>query len=617
MTRALPVLTRALPVLLAAALTVGVPSTAAALTVAAPSAADARTAPTPPPPALNAATPREATPPPADTSEGPPTVTAGDVRFADHRLRYGDARTAGLVPEYVDRIAADAARFTEPSPVRPLYAGAVVIAGRGGVIATHEAMGKAVRYADSTPTELPPDQQIPMRKDTIFDMASVSKLFTSIVAARQIELGRIGLDTPVTAYIPEFAANGKAGITVRNLLTHTSGLPAWIPLYNRPTVEERYAAVWNVAPANPPDTVYVYSDLNLITLGVIVERVTGERLDAVVARDLTGPLGMRDTGYNPAPELRPRIAATEYQTTTEPDRGMIWGQVHDENAWSLGGIAGHAGIFSTARDMAVLAQTLLNGGHLGRARVLSEDSVRLLLTNFNTAFPGSSHGLGFDLDQRWYMDGLSSPVTGGHTGYTGTSIVIDPLSGSFVILLTNRVHPSRDWGSNNPARVAVARDLALAVPVRPAKGPDAWFSGVADARTATLTLPVGAPRGGRLTFALWYDTEADSDIGSLEASTDGGATWSPLPMDLAAGPHRWSSDGTFSGFEGRRWLGARAALPEGTTGVRWRYVNDPLYQGRGVYVDLVRVDGPGVRFDERNPRDASLFAPDGWTRSTH
>ncbi|WP_207755474.1 serine hydrolase [Nonomuraea cypriaca] len=555
--------------------------------------------------------------PAAAAVAGPPTVTAADVRFADKKLRYGDARKAGLVSEYVDRIAPDAAGFMQPSPSRPLYPGAVVIAGRDGVIATHEAMGKAVRYADSTPTELPPDQQIEMRKDTIFDMASVSKLFTSIVAVRQIEQGRIALDNPVTAYIPEFAANGKGGITVRDLLTHTSGLPAWIPLYTSPTVEERYAAVWNVAPTNPPDTIYRYSDLNLITLGVIVERVTGRRLDAVVAEDLTGPLGMRDTGYNPDPALKPRIAATEYQTTTEPDRGMIWGQVHDENAWALGGVAGHAGVFSTAYDMAILAQTLLNGGHHGRARILSEDSVRLLLTNFNTAFPGNSHGLGFELDQMWYMEGLSSPVTGGHTGYTGTSFVIDPLSGSFVILLTNRVHPSRDWGSNNPARRAVARDLAMAIPVRPAQGRDAWFSEVGDDRTATLTLPVGAPRGGRLSFALWYDTEADSDIGSLEASADGGATWNPLPMELSAGPHRWSSDGTFSGFQGRQWLRAEAHLPAGTTGLRWRYVSDPLYQGRGVYVDKVRISGPGLHFEDQNPHDAALFVADGWTRSTH
>src|SRR5690606_35064816 len=127
---------------------------------------------------------------------------------------------------------------------------------------------------------------------------------------------------------------------------------------------------------------------------------------------------------------------------------------------------------------------------------LSEDSVRSLFTNYNQAFPGNAHGLGFELDQRWYSDALNSPVTAGHTGYTGTSIVVDPLSDSFVILLTNRVHPSRNWGSNNPARRAVARDLALALPVRPAHGRTDWFSGANDRTTTTLTLLLDIPADG-------------------------------------------------------------------------------------------------------------------------
>ena len=150
---------------------------------------------------------------------------------------------------------------------------------------------------------------------------------------------------------------------------------------------------------------------------------------------------------------------------------MVRGSVHDENAWSLNGVAGHAGVFSTADDLAVLAQTIINGGAYGGTRILSEDSVDALLHNENAAFPGNSHGLGFELDQMWYMDGLSGPETAGHTGYTGTSIVIDRASRSFVILLTNRVHPSRSWGSNNPARRAVARDMALATPGAAAGGP--------------------------------------------------------------------------------------------------------------------------------------------------
>lgn len=550
---------------------------------------------------------------------GPPTVTAADVRFTPGQtLRYGSAERAGLVPGYIDRIADDIAAYTKPSPKYPEYAGAVALAAHNGVIVAHDVTGYALRYADDKPTELPPDQWIPMRPDTIFDIASMTKLFTSIAAVQLIQAGRIGLDTPVAAYLPQFAANGKGGITIRNLLTHTSGLPAdpSPSLCSYQTNDERWAAVYAVAPTAPPNTEYLYSDMNLMTLGKVVETVTGQPLDRVVARHVTGPLGMRDTMFNPPATLRPRIAAEEYQPWT--GRGIVWGTVHDENAYCVGGVSGHAGIFSTAHDLAVLAQTLLDGGRLGHARILSEASTRLLFTDFNQAYPGDAHGLGFELDQRFYMDALSSPVTAGHTGYTGTSIVIDPLAHSFVILLTNRVHPSRAWGSNNPSRRAVARDLALALPVRPASGPTDWFSGVADATTATLTVPVTVPTAGaKLSFALWYDTE-ETDVGHLESSSDGGATWQPVPFSLRAGSSpragaAWQTDGSFAGFEGRQWLAATAALPAGTTGVRWRYQTDAGYQGRGVYVDAIRVSGPrGPLFDDRRPRDAALVEPDGW-----
>jgi len=265
-------------------------------------------------------------------------------------------------------------------------------------------------------------------------------------------------------------------------------------------------------------------------------------------------------------------------------------------------------------DLAILAQALLDGGRYGRARILSQDSTRLLFTDVNQAFPGDSHGLGFELDQRWYMDGLSSPVSAGHTGYTGTSLVIDPLSHSFAILLTNRVHPSREWGSVNPARRAVARDLARAVRVRPADGREAWFSQTADGATATLTVPV--PSGAAtVSFDLWYDTE-ETDVAALEVSPDGQA-WAPVPLSLRSGAYGWSANGAVSGFAGRRWARAEATLPAGTTRLRWRYTTDPLYEGRGVYVDGVRIRDAShaVVFDGERPGDAALFQPDGWVRS--
>lgn len=515
-------------------------------------------------------------------------------------LRYGTAREAGLVPQDIDRIATDITAYTRPSPTYPEYPGAVALAAHNGVIVAHDTTGYALKYADDKPTELPPDQWIPMRPDTIFDIASMTKLFTSLAAVQLIEQGRLGLDTPVAAYIPQFAAAGKGGITIRDLLTHTSGLPAdpSPSLCDYASNDERWAAVYAVQPVAAPGTAYLYSDMNMMTLGKVIETVTGQPLDQVVARRITRPLGLRDTMFNPPAALRPRIAAEEYQPWT--GRGIVWGTVHDENAYCVGGVSGHAGLFSTAHDLAILAQTLLDGGSYGRARILSPASTRELFTDYNQAFPGDSHGLGFELNQPFYMDALSSPVTAGHTGYTGTDIVIDPLSHSFVILLTNRVHPSRNWGTINPARRAVARDLALAIPVRPVSGPTDYFSGTADATSATLGVPASVPAAGaRLTFDLWYDTEP-TDVGYLEASPDGGVSWQTLA--------------SFSGFEGRRWLRQSIAVPGGTTDLRWRYTTDALNEGRGVYVDGIRLTGPhgALLFDDRRPADAARVQLAGW-----
>ncbi len=331
----------------------------------------------------------------------------------------------------------------------------------------------------------------------------------------------------MATWLPEFGNHGKEGITVTQLLAHTSGLPAWLPLWSRyPDRATRLAAVMDAVPTSLPGSSYLYSDLNLITLGVLVERLRRMPLDVVVRERITAPLGMTDTGYHRSGEVAPdivaRSAATEYQVA--PPRGMVRGEVHDENAWSLGGVAGHAGVFSTARDMSVLCQTLLNAGAYGGARILSRRSVELLITNVNGAFPGDAHGLGFELEQRWYAEGLTHPREAGHTGYTGTSVVIDFASRSFAILLTNRVHPSRSWGSINPARRAWAQGLALAMPVRPAKGDVAWFTGAQDAATATLDLPLELSRESAIRFALFVDTGRPTR-----------SSWSGLPMPVPPG----------------------------------------------------------------------------------
>ncbi|MER6594151.1 serine hydrolase [Micromonospora purpureochromogenes] len=558
---------------------------------------------------------------------GPPAVTPADIHFRQDTLRPGGAREVGLLPAPVDRLPADLAAYLQPTPDHPgypAYAGAVVLAAKDGVVVQHAAVGTAVRYAAVGPppgrvgVELPADQQIPMRPDTVFDLASVSKLFTTIVTMQQVERGRVELDAPVARYVPEFAAGGKEAVTVRMLLTHTSGLPAFTPLWSRyPTPAQRFAAALAtpLAAGATPGTRYVYSDLGLIALGVLVERVTGRPLADLVRDGVTAPLGMTDTGYNPGPERRSRIAATEYQPYA--GRGMVWGEVHDENAWSLGGVAGHAGVFSTAADLSLLCQSLLNGGEYRGRRILRPDTVRAMLVNYNApleaAYPESDRGLGFELNKHWYMMGLSSPVAFGHTGFTGTSLVIDPLSHSFLILLSNRVHPDRGWGSNNVARRAVARDFAEAMPVRP-RSREAWRADPRDLATVTLTAPLRrAAHGGTASFLLWYDTEPRYDSMRFEVSTDGGRTWAPARMLLRHGDRRWTSDGTVTGYGGRAWWQASVALPDQATHLRWSSSTDGSGQGRGVYVDRVVVgDRDGVLFDGEGV-DASLLVADGWS----
>ncbi|MBC2906449.1 serine hydrolase domain-containing protein [Streptomyces cupreus] len=544
-------------------------------------------------------------------------------------LRHGSPERAGLLPAHLRQLVTDARAFLGPSPKHPWYAGAVLLAGRGGTVALHEPIGMAVRYSaydekTDTGVEFPADQQIPMAEDTVFDLASVSKLFTSMLAVQQIERGALELEAKVASCLPEFGAAGKQNMTVRQLLTHTSGFRAWIPLYNAPTYEEKLRLIWNEAPLNPPGTRYLYSDLNLISLQLVLEKITGRPLDALLHEEITGPLGMNSTRYNPPASWKPRIAATEdaRKPWSGLERGLVWGEVHDENAFSLGGVAGHAGVFSCAWDLAVLGRTLLNGGAYGSTRILQPESVELMFTDFNTAFPGDEHGLGFELYQHWYMGAMATPRTAGHTGFTGTSLVLDPTTDSFLVALGNSVHPVRGWRSGSAPRVAAANNLARAVPVRPRHGRTAWFSGMASSTTATLALPAldTSAGGARLRCALWWDTEPQADVLVLEASADGGATWQPVPFTTArpGGEPQERAAGMVTGWSGRVWHRLAADLPAAhQLALRWRYATDRLYVGRGAYVDGLRVEDPdGVLFDEARPADAARITASGWTAST-
>ncbi|MEU0840296.1 serine hydrolase domain-containing protein [Streptomyces sp. NPDC005962] len=334
-----------------------------------------------------------------------------------------------------------------PEGERPWCAGAVVAAGTGAGPLAEGAFGWAVRYA-AYDRELPPGQRVPMRADTVFDLASLTKLFTAIVAVASLERGELALDAPVASYAPECTAAADHGITVRQLLTHRSGLVPELPLYDCDGDEARWARLYAEPPGAPPGTVRRYSDLNLLLLQRVLERVTGRPLDGLVHDRITGPLAMASTRFRPPASWLPRIAATEDQRRPwgKLDRGMLRGVVHDENAYALGGVAGHAGLFSAAADLAVLCRTLLAGG----GPVLSPASVDLMLT---------APGLGFEVDQPWFMGELAGGGAAGHTGFTGTSLVLDRSRDRYLILLANTVHPRRRPGDSSP-RAAAATALA-------------------------------------------------------------------------------------------------------------------------------------------------------------
>ncbi|GGJ60244.1 serine hydrolase domain-containing protein [Virgibacillus salexigens] len=357
---------------------------------------------------------------------------------------------------------ADIDQAIEEAISEQVMPGAVVLVAKNGKIVKHNAYGYAARYTDADFTEM--ENPVMMQEDTIFDMASISKLFTATAVMQLWDQGIFELDDPVAEYIPEFAVNEKEEVTIRQLLTHTSGFapsPSESLYLIEGDREDRLDFVLEEPLENQPNTEYVYSDVNYLTLGVLVERLSGVRQDAFVSEYITEPLDMEDTMYNPPASLRDRIAATEYQPWTE--RGLVWGSVHDENAWSLDGVAGQAGIFSTATDLAAFAQMMLQDGNYKGEQILSDKAVELMKTNWNEAFPGQDQGLGWELNQSWYMDDLAEVNTMGHTGYTGTSIVVSPNQNSLAVLLTNRVHPTRETVSTNPIRREVSEQTAAAI----------------------------------------------------------------------------------------------------------------------------------------------------------
>jgi len=336
------------------------------------------------------------------------------------------------------------------------YPGAAVIVGRKGAAVYEKGFGRLSWSETSTPVDA---------QHTIYDIASLSKVVGTTTAIMILyDEKKIGLDDPVVNYLPTFGGGDKDKVTIRELLTHTSGLPAGRDIWRiAQTPLEARALVLSTPLEGRPGAQYIYSDLGADVLGLLVEVVSGEPLDKFLNRRVFEPLGMNETMYRPADSLKYRIAPTE----VTPPRGYpLRGEVHDENAYALGGVAGHAGLFSTAADLSVFAQMMLNGGEYNGVQIVSKPTVDLFVSR---AF--GHRALGWDTAEGDYGSGrYLGPTAYGHTGFTGTSMWIDPEREMFVILLTNRVHAAR---ALRPAKVIsdVRADLSDAAVLSVLDGP--------------------------------------------------------------------------------------------------------------------------------------------------
>ncbi len=331
--------------------------------------------------------------------------------------------------------------------------GAVIFVGNQGKIVYHRALGLRT---------MTPYQQ-PMTEDTIFDLASLTKVVATTTAIMQLrDQGRIRLNDRVAKYWPEFAANGKGGITLRQLMTHTSGLRADVnSRVHWSGYEGAMAAIVADHPIRPPGTMFHYSDANFIVLGEIVHRVSGLPLNVYCAQNIFQPLGLKDTTFLPQSSQKGRIAPTD----------MRWGKVHDPTAFRMGGVAGNAGVFSTAGDLAIFVQMLLDGGSSRGKQILSSAAVAAMIKPCAVPGNGTRRGLGWDICSPYSrIFNASFPMGSfGHTGYTGTSLWIDPKSKTFLIILTNRLHP-HGQGKVKALRARLSAALAQALPLgRPAR----------------------------------------------------------------------------------------------------------------------------------------------------
>ncbi len=388
-------------------------------------------------------------------------VPESSAEAARKKLMPAAPETVGLQSahlKHIDTAVTDAIEAGE-------IPGAVVLVARQGRIAYCQAYGnRAVRPAPE-----------PMTIDTIFDIASLTKvLATAPSIMLLVESGALRLDDKVKRYLPDFAGGGKDAITLRQLLTHYSGLPADFDLSKEwfghaAALQE----LWRIKTVAEPGKEFKYSDLNYIALSEIVRVVSGKSLDVFARERIFAPLDMTDTGFLPSEKLLPRIAPTEPRGNAlrylkgQASRGyldqILRGEVHDPTTWRMEGVAGHAGLFSSARDIAVFSQMLLDGGAFQGVRILSLMSVRAMTRPQSPPNSIEVRGFGWDLESS-YSAPQGDLFEGGfgHTGFTGTSLWIHPPTGTFIVILSNRLHP--DGGKDiNHLRGAIANIVAAAL----------------------------------------------------------------------------------------------------------------------------------------------------------
>lgn len=352
-----------------------------------------------------------------------------------------------LTPERLAPIEAivEQAIITDKTP------GVVVLIGNNGKIVYRRAFGN--RSLEPRP--------VSMQADTLFDLASLTKAVATSTAIMQlVDEKKLSIDDLVVKYWPSFKKNGKSNITIKNLLTHYSGLRAGLSLSPRwsgygtalkKIVDER--------PGDSPGNSFTYSDINFMILGEIVKRISGQSLDRYCAKHIFAPLSMKDTRYTSSPKQKERIAPTDYR-----DGHLMYGVVHDPSCYAMGGICGNAGLFSTADDLSTFAQMMLNRGHLGGVQILKPSTVDLMTTPQSPPGKKRIYGLGWDMEMTY--EGGPKPALSagsyGHLGYTGTALWIDPETKTYIIVLTNRTH-AKGGGDVKALRAAIKEVVANAL----------------------------------------------------------------------------------------------------------------------------------------------------------